>query len=318
MMTHFRSAGLVLVGALLLQASAQNALTADNIQTLKNNGYTITVDEESNTIKYEHHGKPNHTSEQGWGNPNDAEKVNHSYTMPLNPTAATDKGCAGTLGVIGLAVNGGAFYNPYTAFGWDAVEGECAEELDSCRGHPSPDGTYHYHGVPDCIYTGDLRDKFLGVALDGFPIYGPMDNTGKNWTSAELDICHGHTYNGRYIYRATYDFPYIISCFHGGNVRRQGQNMPSAPPDDNGQQPPPRQGGGAGGGAGVPAGLENDPCWNAKYRDWDSRICHVVCKNAGQDLEDCQTKVTDAGTTVFNATWTVYILTLTFIIYVSL
>ena len=30
-----------------------------------------------------------------------------------------------------------------------------------------------------------------GIALDGFPIYGPIDEDGKQLTSRELDECHG-------------------------------------------------------------------------------------------------------------------------------
>lgn len=298
MLQNFRIVFLVILGGLMLTAAQDsNALTAEEIQILTANGFNVITNEEEGTITYEHHGMPEYTSEWGWGNPNEARMVNHSYTVPLKSTVSDPKGCAGGLGIIGLAVNGAAFYNPYTAFGHDAVEGECAEELDSCRGHPSPDYTYHYHGVPGCLYNGYLKDKFLGVALDGYPIYGPMDSTGKNWTTADLDECHGHYYNGRYMYRATYEFPYIISCFHGesAKINRQPPNGQRPPPNDQGgQRPPPqrkrrhtsshdisrRQ-------VRVPEGMEDDKCWNADYPDWDSRICYVVCRNAGRDLDNC-------------------------------
>lgn len=258
------------------QVQGQTALTVEELAILRTNNFTVTVHNDSITLA--HHGLPEHTAEGGWGNPNDAIVVNHEYTLPLRATISEPKGCAGGLGVIGLAVSGGAFYNPYTAFGKDAVEGDCKEDLDSCEGHPSPDGMYHYHGVPHCLYTGDLRDKFFGVALDGYPIYGPMDATGKNWTTADLDQCHGHYYNGRYMYRATYQFPYILSCYHGNSVKVNPQ-----------QQPPPGGQGGTGTGPlpPLPPGAENDPCWNAEVENWSALTCIVVCGDAGTDLSNC-------------------------------
>ncbi|XP_060557557.1 uncharacterized protein LOC132717963 [Ruditapes philippinarum] len=309
---------LVLAGAFIFQASAEQILTDEEIQMMRNNNYTITVDVDSSTITYEHTGVPDHTSDKGWGNNNDAEIVNHRYTLPLKPTVSSPKGCAGGLGVVGLAVSGAAFYNPYTGFGWDAVHGECAEELDSCRGHPSPNGAYHYHGVPECLYTGDLADKFLGVALDGYPIYGPMDSTGKNWTSAELDKCHGHTYNGRYMYRATYDFPYLISCFHGNSVKAQ-QSGPGGGNGGNETRPPPMDGRPPGDGPpnndGPNGGGEmTGKCFTANYRNWDSEICYVVCKNPGNDLENCSENDIGGSTSVFDALSVIYILVAAFVV----
>ncbi|XP_060592963.1 uncharacterized protein LOC132747565 [Ruditapes philippinarum] len=180
---------------------------------------------------------------------------------------------------IGLGISGAAFYNPYTGFGWNAVEGECAETLDNCWGHPSPDGTYHYHRIPSCLYTEPYEDIFLGVALDGYPIYGPMDATGKTWTSAELDVCHGHTYLGPYIYRATFDFPYILSCFHGQDVKNgeNGRRRRDVSNHVYRRQAPP----------GIPPGLDNDPCWHAENAQWQQLSCFVVCENAGSDLSNC-------------------------------
>jgi hypothetical protein len=234
---------------------------------------------------------------------------------------SSKKGCAGGLGVVGLAVTGASFYNPFTLYGWDAVNGECAEELDNCNGHPSPDGTYHYQGVPECLYTRYIADKFLGVALDGYPIFGPMDSTGKNWTSAELDQCHGHTYNGRYMYRRTFDFPYLISCFHGDSVKVQQ----SGPPINNGgnetREPPmddrPSTNETIGNAPEVGKTI-SQKCRMAKYPNWNSEICYIVCRNPGNELDNCSDNDFGGSMSVFNSLSVIYIVIASFVFYTFL
>ena len=84
--------------------------------------------------------------------------------------------------------------------------------FDDCDGHPAPGGQYHYHQTPDCVYSGQ-NNQLLGIAKDGFPIYGIKDENGNELTSADLDQCHGRMYNGQYQYHMTRDFPYILGCF---------------------------------------------------------------------------------------------------------
>ena len=110
-----------------------------------------------------------------------------------------------------MAVNGIPFYNPYTKEGYDA--GQVA--MDSCGGHLDSKGRYHYQVIPKCLYDQNATDQFLGVAMDGYPIYGPKDANGSLLTSDDLDICHGRLENGTYVYRITFDFPYILGCYHG-------------------------------------------------------------------------------------------------------
>ncbi|KAH3821422.1 hypothetical protein DPMN_123186 [Dreissena polymorpha] len=64
-----------------------------------------------------------------------------------------------------------------------------------------------------------------------------MDHTGKNWTSLELDKCHGHVdaHLERYVYRATHDFPYILGCYHGKTLIN---NMQTMLPPPGGMMPP--------------------------------------------------------------------------------
>ena len=112
------------------------------------------------------------------------------------------------LGAIGVASNGVVFFNPSagaggnppTGFNWNAHFEDAVVDFgdDSCGGHPEVTGQYHYHdtdflqcwkansvmaGYNDYYgssqYNGDnLRhpdghSKMVGIAFDGFPVYGP-------------------------------------------------------------------------------------------------------------------------------------------------
>ena len=115
-------------------------------------------------------------------------------------------------GPIGVAVNGIPFYHPYNKHGYDAGN---SIATDDCGGHLDHKGRYHYHTLPLCIFNPNATDQFLGVAMDGYPIYGPIDDNGDEIKSKDLDLCHGRLENGFYVYRMTYDFPYILGCYHG-------------------------------------------------------------------------------------------------------
>jgi hypothetical protein len=113
------------------------------------------------------------------------------------------------LGIIGVSSNGVALFNPSagaggnppTGFNWNAHYELSPVEFgdDQCGGHPENTGQYHYHDTHfiDCWkedsimstyndyygltqYNGDnLRhpdghSKMLGIAFDGFPVYGPF------------------------------------------------------------------------------------------------------------------------------------------------
>ncbi len=82
-----------------------------------------------------------------------------------------------------------------------------ASFIDSCNGHPAPRAvgdTYHYHGLPNCVTsqvdTVGGPSHLIGVAADGFPIYGDKDINGATVTVAQLDACNGIT-------SATPEFP---------------------------------------------------------------------------------------------------------------
>ena len=64
--------------------------------------------------------------------------------------------------------------------------------------------TWHYHGVPSC-WTSTVdgstgASHIIGIALDGFPIYGGRDVNGNAVSASSLDACNGIT-------SATPEFP---------------------------------------------------------------------------------------------------------------
>ncbi|KAL3832001.1 hypothetical protein ACJMK2_023685 [Sinanodonta woodiana] len=156
-------------------------------------------------------------------NPNTISEQNYEYLIPKNPmrldndkNSESDYECL-DMGVIAFASNGVPLFNPYSAEGFNAVEGPCSEVFDGCNAHPDTLGRYHYHQFPNCLYgVPEKYSRLYGVALDGFPIYGPYEIDGSLVDASKLDECHGRTSNdGRYEYRITLNFPYILGCYRG-------------------------------------------------------------------------------------------------------
>jgi len=163
---------------------------------------------------------------------------NYSFTLPLHPK----KNATATptpLGPIGILVSGAALFNPYdhTIALQHNITVDGVSFVDACNGHATPagfipEGTYHYRGVPHCI--ADVLDKpgqhskLIGVALDGFPIYGPLGKEGAK--PAQLDGCNGHSEptgefpQGMSHYHLTEGSPYSIRCLDG---RCAGHHRPA-------------------------------------------------------------------------------------------
>ncbi len=75
-----------------------------------------------------------------------------------------------------------------------------AHFIDHCNGHPTPvnaGNSYHYHGLSECVTSMVDHDNgpshLMGVALDGFPIYGDRDRNGHTISPHRLDACNGIT-----------------------------------------------------------------------------------------------------------------------------
>jgi hypothetical protein len=130
----------------------------------------------------------------------------YDFTIPTTPKLAEDK-TKTFAGPVGLMINGPMIYNPYEGDGKTVAlasnftltnaKGEDVPFADECNGHPSPTGAYHYHGRPDCV-TAQVDKKngpshIIGIAFDGFPIYGDRDVDGKQIKGSQLDGCNGIT-----------------------------------------------------------------------------------------------------------------------------
>jgi hypothetical protein len=157
-------------------------------------------------------------------NPNSIGEQNITFTMPLKPKEATNKSTT-PMGPIGISRNGVVFFNQYAAGGAPLTNE--INSFDQWLGHPART-TYHYHIEPTYLTSTFGKDAFLGLLLDGFPVYGPEEN-GKTITNSDLDVYHGHISttvdfpNGIYHYHITNEDPYLNgSGFFGtsGSVSR--------------------------------------------------------------------------------------------------
>lgn len=143
--------------------------------------------------------------------PNAISVQNLTFRIPINPKEATTKS-ATPMGPIGVSLNGVPFFNQYAA-GGAKLTGEI-NGFDQYGGHPQMQGQYHYHVEPLNLTKNKGSDAFLGLLLDGFPVYGPKEN-GALVKESDLDTYHGHTAktaefpNGIYHYHITAADPYL-------------------------------------------------------------------------------------------------------------
>ena len=144
-------------------------------------------------------------------NPNEISAQNYVLKIPRFPAEATSH-IATDLDAFGVAVNGVVFYNQQAAPGDDILEE--LNTFDQYEGHPQQQGAYHYHIEPVYLTQTISDDAFLGVLLDGFPVYGPVEN-GITLTNDDLDDYHGHSSateefpDGIYHYHITEELPWI-------------------------------------------------------------------------------------------------------------
>ena len=151
-------------------------------------------------------------------NPNKIATANLSFRIPLHPVKAAAVQ-ATPLGPIGVSLNGVPFYNQYAA-NYQPLTMEI-NTLDQYNGHPQQMGGYHYHIEPTYLTAQYGKHVLLGFLLDGFPVYGPLENNS-TITNTNLDACHGHTHatsdfpDGIYHYHITAEAPYLNgSGFYG-------------------------------------------------------------------------------------------------------
>jgi hypothetical protein len=139
-----------------------------------------------------------------------------SATINICPTKATST-TATSGGAIGYLISGTAMFDPFEMDASTAAVNDNASYtftdgsgvsqtayfLDQCDSH-SNGTTWHAHGNPNCVTsqvdTGTGPSHIIGIALDGFPIYGGRDISGNVITVSQLDACNGIT-------SATPEFP---------------------------------------------------------------------------------------------------------------
>jgi hypothetical protein len=149
--------------------------------------------------------------------------VNYTFRLPVNPSEDASKTALPTA-TIGVAINGVPLFNQYAA-GNSPITTSSGEYLsfDLYGGHPTPNDEYHYHIEPNYITSAKGKDALIGFLLDGFPVYGPLED-GKTLVSADLDAYHGHEHEteeypaGIYHYHITADSPYINGNGYFGNA----------------------------------------------------------------------------------------------------
>lgn len=158
--------------------------------------------------KYESYNGSNTIFHQ---NPNKISQQTVTFRIPRNPKESNGHN-ATPMGPIGVGLNGVPLFNQYAA-GGSPLTGEI-NSFDQYNGHPQQQGQYHYHVEPTYLTAAKGKDALLGFLLDGFPVYGPMEN-GKTISDNDLDAYHGHTTattdypNGIYHYHFTADAPYL-------------------------------------------------------------------------------------------------------------
>ncbi len=139
-------------------------------------------------------------------NPNKIDSFYYTFKIPRNPVVAATHTALGTA-TVGVAVNGVPLFNQYAAGNSPIVVGQNEYvSFDLYGGHPAPTSDYHYHIQPTYITSTKGTDALIGFLMDGFPVYGPVEN-GVTITNTDLDAYHGH-------FAVTSDYPSGIYHYH--------------------------------------------------------------------------------------------------------
>jgi len=154
---------------------------------------------------------------------------NFVYAIPKNPTvkSGTKSGTQAGLSSIGITINGIAIFNNAAAPG-DTLASE-ASTFDAWGSHPQNSGITHHHSwtrkastnsatAPSTgnnyeIYNDDTN--LIGIALDGYAIYGRRCNGQGNAVASSLDDYHGHTTTTQHFATATYHYHYTSDATAG-------------------------------------------------------------------------------------------------------
>ncbi len=125
-------------------------------------------------------------------NPNVPVNQNFVYKITRTPEENTGILVETPMGHTGVWSNGVSVFNAKDGMSFEnegiwnqnavVVEGI---SFDNCLGHPAPNGEYHHHLNPTCLYDDEnISDHapIIGYAFDGFPIYGAFGYTNVDGT----------------------------------------------------------------------------------------------------------------------------------------
>ncbi|MBQ0753543.1 MAG: YHYH protein [Gammaproteobacteria bacterium] len=182
--------------------------------------------------------------------------------ISLNPKPAQSPVALSSERLDGMLVNGvpiqmresGCAFTCYILGDPNPLGAPAGYGIDDHNAHVLSDNSYHYHGDPKALYPEPASDgpTLIGVAADGYPIFGPWINDSgliRKATSSyqlkigsrphspfappsyydgtlvgdfeyvvssgDLDECNGMSIGGVYGYYVTDTFPYILNCFRG-------------------------------------------------------------------------------------------------------
>lgn len=116
------------------------------------------------------------------GNPNTPANQDFTFKITRDPQPNTGTPVATPLGHIGVWRNGVSIFNAKDAMSYNnqgiwnrnAIVAE-GPGFDLCNGHPAPNGEYHHHLNPTCLYDAlndQVHSPIIGYAFDGYAVYG--------------------------------------------------------------------------------------------------------------------------------------------------
>jgi len=187
-MSRFLFLNLLIVVSLSTQAQLTPAITSWVINTDNSTGYfgelsnVQSVDYTSGFAFISCTCIPGYDIGPWAGNPNTPANQDFCFRITFNPQENSGTPTETPLGHIGVWRNGVSIFNAKDAFSYnnqgvwfqDAYVFE-GSSFDACLGHPAPNGEYHHHVNPTCLYDDSNEanhSPIIGYAFDGFPIYG--------------------------------------------------------------------------------------------------------------------------------------------------
>ena len=181
-------------------------------------------------------------------NPNNPCEIPWFVELPLEPEYVDTITEPANAGIVAIALNGVPIYGAQEAEGYNAVEPSSDSSVTDAQywyGHCAFANDWHYHHPWAGHSTQPDSSTLIGYAMDGFPLYGPLDD------ASELDECNGRHVNGSYQYHvrnldqvdgnvdycngesAAIQWNYVIGCYHGDISKTVvGSSLTQSLPED--------------------------------------------------------------------------------------